>query len=223
MYDFYITMSYIATFVPLAGFCRLYRQWAKAKADLAALQEACDDEAHYPNKAQRVLRFAPLAIAAAFAALFFAGLFMGDPSRLPSAYEGKTLPPFALEGAGSGGGFSSNDLATGKPSLLNVWASWCGPCRDEHPALMQLAEAGVPIFGLNYKDNAAAAQRFLAPGRPYRAIGADGNGKVALDLGVYGVPETFLLDGAGRVVMRHVGPLDEAVLRDAILPYLQQQ
>ena len=175
-------------------------------------------------EAQRVLRFAPLAIAAAFAALFFVGLFIGDPSRLPSAYQGKTLPPFALEGLDAGGGFSSNDLATGKPSLLNVWASWCGPCRDEHPALMQLAEAGVVIYGLNYKDNRLAAQRFLTRlGDPYQAVGADGNGKVALDLGVYGVPETFLLDGAGRVVMRHVGPLDAEVLRDAILPYLQHQ
>ena len=89
---------------------------------------------------------------------------------------------------------------------------------------MQLAEAGVVIFGLNYKDNPNAALRFLTRlGDPYRAVGRDESGRAALDMGVYGVPETFLLDGEGRVVMRHVGPLDEAVLRDTILPYLQQQ
>ena len=170
------------------------------------------------------MRFAPLAIAGGFAVLFLAGLFMGDPSRLPSAYEDKALPSFTLPGLASPEGFSDADLATGQPVLLNVWASWCGPCRDEHPALMQLAKAGVPIFGLNYKDNTAAAQRFLGRlGNPYRAIGADKSGRVALDLGVYGVPETFLLDDQGRVVTRHVGPLDEAVLRETILPYLQQQ
>ena len=176
------------------------------------------------KQAHRVLRFAPLVIAVGFALLFFVGLFMGDPSRLPSAYQGKTLPVFALDGLPDTQGFSSPDLAQGRPSLLNVWASWCGPCRDEHPALMQLAAAGIEIYGLNYKDNPSAAKRFLTRlGDPYVRVGADKSGKVALDIGVYGVPETFLLDGEGRVVMRHVGPLDEAVLRETILPYLQQQ
>ena len=169
-------------------------------------------------------RFAPLAVAVGFLFLFLAGLFMGDPSRLPSAYQDKPLPAFSLSGPQGTSGFSQADLATGKPVLLNVWASWCGPCRDEHPALMQLAKAGVPIFGLNYKDNEAAALRFLTRlGNPYQKTGADKTGKVALELGVYGVPETFLLDGQGRVVMRHVGPLDAAVLQDKILPYLQQE
>ena len=167
-------------------------------------------------------RFAPLALAIGFSLLFLVGLFMGDPSRLPSAYQDKPLPLFTLEGPQGMQGFSDKDLATGKPVLLNVWASWCGPCREEHPALMQLAEAGVPIFGLNYKDNEAAVQRFLTRlGNPYRAVGADKTGTIALELGVYGVPETFLLDGQGRVVMRHVGPLDAGVLQDKILPYLQ--
>ena len=169
-------------------------------------------------------RFTPLAVAVGFSFLFLAGLFMGDPSRLPSAYQDKTLPEFSLAGPRGTSGFSQADLATGKPVLLNVWASWCGPCRDEHPALMQLAEAGVPIFGLNYKDNEAAAQRFLTRlGNPYHAVGADRTGTAALELGVYGVPETFLLDGQGRVVLRHVGPLDASVLQDKILPYLQEQ
>lgn len=165
-------------------------------------------------------RFAPLAVALGLAVVFFAGLFLGDPSRLPSAYEGKNLPAFSLPGLGQGDGFSSADLAQERPVLMNIWASWCGPCRDEHPALMQLAAQGVPIFGLNYKDNPAAAQRFLGRlGNPYVAIGADTNGRVALDLGVYGVPETFVLDGQGRVVYRHVGPLDARALETKILPF----
>lgn len=172
--------------------------------------------------AKNLWRFAPLAVAVGFFALFLAGLFMGDPSRLPSAYQDKSLPAFALDGLGESAGFTDQDLITGRPVLLNVWASWCGPCRDEHPALMQLAAAGVPIFGLNYKDNQAAAQRFLTRlGNPYQKIGADRSGAVALELGVYGVPETFLLDSQGRVVMRYVGPLDAKVLQGEILPYLQ--
>ncbi len=171
---------------------------------------------------QNFWRFAPLVLAVGFFVLFLAGLFMGDPSRLPSAYQDKPLPAFALDGLGNSADFTNQDLATGRPVLLNIWASWCGPCRDEHPALMQLADAGVPVFGLNYKDNQAAAQRFLTRlGNPYRKTGADTTGTVALELGVYGVPETFLLDGQGRVVMRHVGPLDAKVLQGEILPYLQ--
>ncbi|MBT5157916.1 MAG: DsbE family thiol:disulfide interchange protein [Rhodobiaceae bacterium] len=165
-------------------------------------------------------RFAPLAMALALAGVFFIGLFLGDPTRLPSAYEGKTLPAFSLAGLTEGGGFSNADLAQGRPVLINVWASWCGPCREEHPALMQLATQGVPIFGLNYKDNPAAARRFLGRlGNPYMAIGTDTNGRVALDLGVYGVPETFVLDGQARVLYRHVGPLDDVSLMTKILPY----
>lgn len=168
-------------------------------------------------------RFVPLGVAVGFLILFLAGLFMGDPSRLPSAYQDKKLPPFTLTGLGTLPGFDDKALAAGQPVLLNVWASWCGPCREEHPALMQMAEENVVIFGLNYKDGAAAALRFLGRlGNPYRAVGADKTGQVALELGVYGVPETFLLDGQGRVVLRHVGPLDAAVLQDKILPYLQK-
>lgn len=174
------------------------------------------------GSASSLWRFAPLGVAVGFLILFLVGLFMGDPSRLPSAYQDKPLPAFTLSPLGDKPAFTRADLATGRPVLVNIWASWCGPCRDEHPALMRLAEAGVAIFGLNYKDNPAAALRFLGRlGDPYQAIGADTSGRAALELGVYGVPETFLLDGQGHVVMRHVGPLDETVLRETILPYLQ--
>ena len=146
--------------------------------------------------------------------------FFGRSVALTSAYEGKKLPEFSLDGLTQDGGFASSDLAQGRPVLINVWASWCGPCRDEHPALMQLAALGVPIFGLNYKDNPGAAKRFLGRlGNPYTAVGADTSGRVALDLGVYGVPETFVLDGQARVVYRQVGPLDATSLKTKILPF----
>ncbi len=170
------------------------------------------------------VRFVPLVVAAIFAALFFAGLFLGDPSRLPSAYEGKLLPAFELPQLGKNEPLTHHMLATGSPVLVNIWASWCAPCRQEHPALMHLADQGVAIFGLNYKDNLPAARRFLGRlGNPYRAIGVDKNGQVALDMGVYGVPETFLLDGEGRVVLRHVGALTEDVLTTKILPYFSSR
>ena len=170
------------------------------------------------------VRLAPLLVAALFAVLFFAGLMLGDPSRVPSAHLGKTLPAFALPGLdGEADGLSAADLATGRPVLLNVWASWCGPCRDEHPALMALAEAGTPVFGLNYKDNRDNARRFLGRlGNPYVKTGVDADGRAAIDLGVYGVPETFLLAGDGTVVLRHVGPLDADILQQTILPYLRE-
>ena len=169
-------------------------------------------------------RFLPLMIVTGLVAVFFAALFMGDPGRLPSAFEGQKLPPFSLSWQGQTDALTDADLVTGQPVLLNVFASWCGPCRDEHPYLMQLAQQGVAIYGLNLKDSPDAAQRFLVRlGNPYQKIGSDMNGRTAIDLGVYGVPETFVLDGRGRVLLRYAGPLTEAVLKAQILPYLQRQ
>lgn len=166
-------------------------------------------------------RYAPLVIAAGFFLVFYFALFGGDPGRLPSALEGKRLPSFSLAWQGKEAALTARDLVTGQPVLLNVFASWCGPCRDEHPLLMQLAARGVPIFGLNMKDAPDAAQRFLGQlGNPYRAIGADRSGRVGIELGVYGVPETFVLDAQGRVLTRYAGPLTPDVLKTEILPYL---
>jgi cytochrome c biogenesis protein CcmG/thiol:disulfide interchange protein DsbE len=166
-------------------------------------------------------RYAPLVIAAGFFLVFYFALFGGDPGRLPSALEGKRLPSFSLAWQGKEAALTARDLVTGQPVLLNVFASWCGPCRDEHPLLMQLAAQGVPIFGLNMKDAPDAAQRFLGQlGNPYRAIGADRSGRVGIELGVYGVPETFVLDAQGRVLTRYAGPLTPDVLKTEILPYL---
>ena len=167
-------------------------------------------------------RWLPMPVAFGFFGLFYIALFTGDPTRLPSALIGQKVPDFTLPGLETGSaGLRSGDLATGKPIVLNVWASWCGPCREEHPHLMALARAGVTVFGLNYKDDADAARRFIgALGNPYSRIGADTRGRVAIDFGVYGVPETFVIDGTGRIVSRFAGPLARASLEREILPHL---
>ena len=155
------------------------------------------------------------------------GLALGltrDPSVLPSALIDKPVPQFELppiEGLG-GPGLSSADLQ-GQVSLVNVFASWCVPCRAEHPLLMALADEGVVIYGIDYKDPADKAADWLAElGDPYLAIGADQNGRVAIDWGVYGVPETFVIDREGRIRHRHVGPLQPRDVEETIRPLLAE-
>ncbi|MEZ5933708.1 MAG: DsbE family thiol:disulfide interchange protein [Alphaproteobacteria bacterium] len=140
------------------------------------------------------------------------GLAIGltrDPSTLPSALIDKPVPTFELPPlAGMDKpGLSSTDL-TGKVQLVNVFASWCGPCRVEHPILMKLAKDGVPIQALNYKDEPSDAGQFLAAlGNPYERIGVDKNGRTGIEWGVYGVPETFVIDAEGKIRHKHVGPI----------------
>lgn len=176
--------------------------------------------------ARGVLLAIPLLVFAGLAALFYLQLFAGPPSRLPSALIGRPAPSFDLPPiAGSTTpGLASADLARGRVTVLNVWASWCVPCRDEHPLLMALArDPSFDLVGLNNKDSAENARRFLGQlGNPFRRIGADANGRVAIDFGVYGVPETFVLDGAGRIAFKHVGPLTEALVRDRLLPEIRK-
>lgn len=166
-------------------------------------------------------------IAALIMAVFVAALFGGNPAHVPSPLIGKPIPDFTLprlvaETGAIEGMVSARDMAQGTPLILNVWASWCAPCRDEHPHLMQLAANGVPIIGLNYKDSNQAARRFLRGlGNPFRAIGVDDKGQVALRLGVYGVPESFIIGGDGRVLARLVGPLDAARIAAEITPLLE--
>jgi cytochrome c biogenesis protein CcmG/thiol:disulfide interchange protein DsbE len=154
------------------------------------------------------------------------GLAVGltrDPSTLPSALIDKPVPTFELPpiAGRDGPGFSSADLA-GRVSLVNVFASWCVPCRVEHPLLMALADEGVAIYGIDYKDPADKAAGWLAElGDPYRAIGADQDGRVAVDWGVYGVPETFVIDRDGRIRHRHVGPLQPRDIEETIKPLLE--
>ena len=133
-----------------------------------------------------------------------------------------TLPP--VEGLKSRGkvvtGFSNTDLAQGKVSIVNVWASWCIPCHQEHPLLVRLQELSkAPLFGINYKDRPENARRFLGRyGNPFHAVGADRAGRTAIDWGVYGVPETFVVDGSGRVAYKHVGPITEHSIETKFLP-----
>lgn len=159
------------------------------------------------------------------------GLAVGltrDPGTLPSPLIGKPVPAFALpalEGRAEGrstDGLSSADLK-GQVSLVNVFASWCVPCRVEHPVLMRLAASGVPIYGINYKDPPDQAAAWLAElGDPFQKIGADRDGRVAIDWGVYGVPETFVVDAEGRIVHKHVGPIQARDLEPTLLPLLAE-
>jgi cytochrome c biogenesis protein CcmG/thiol:disulfide interchange protein DsbE len=160
------------------------------------------------------------------AVIFAFALRTGDPSKLPSALIGKTVPAIELQGlegltdAGRPvGGFASTDLAGGQVSVVNFWASWCVPCVQEHPVLVALNErTGVRVFGVNYKDQAAAARRFLGRyGNPYFAVGVDGNGRAAIEWGVYGMPETFIVNGQGQIVYKHVGPLTAGAIEGKII------
>lgn len=155
---------------------------------------------------------APLIIFLSIAALFLVRLFAGDPQKLPSAIIGKQVPEFSLpplEGLQDIPGFDGKSLARGKPTLVNVFASWCVPCHQEHPLLMSIAQSGaVDIYGINYKDGTENARRFLgAKGNPYKAVGVDANGRASIEWGVYGVPETFVVDGTGKIIHKHVGPI----------------
>ena len=169
----------------------------------------------------RLKLFLPLFLFALLALVLFRGLFL-DPSEMPSALIDRPLPAFNLPALGGAQQLSRDDV-TGQVALLNVWATWCVSCRVEHPYLQQLAEAGIPIYGLNYKDSDEAAQGWLDElGNPYRLTIADREGTLGLDLGVYGAPETYLLNASGVVRYRHVGVVNEDVWRTVLEPmYLE--
>jgi cytochrome c biogenesis protein CcmG/thiol:disulfide interchange protein DsbE len=155
----------------------------------------------------------------ALVAVFAVGLTR-DPRHVPSPLVDKSAPAFQLPTvADAGKQISINDLK-GRVVLLNVWASWCVACRTEHPFLMELASEGVlPIYGLDYKDTREDAQRWLAQfGNPYRQSAFDEQGRVGIDWGVYGVPETFLLDAQGVIRHKHIGPLNREIWERDILP-----
>ena len=166
--------------------------------------------------------------AAAFAALF--GYFVGalfraerqDPSVLPSAMLGQPAPDFTLKGLGDKPGFARTDVA-GQVVLINFFASWCLPCKAEHPLLTRLAaNAGVPVYGIDYKDKPADAERFLGQyGSPFRAVGVDPEGRVAIDFGLTGVPETFIIDKTGKIRFHRAQPLTPETIDKEILPLLQ--
>ncbi|MFN6978625.1 MAG: DsbE family thiol:disulfide interchange protein [Gemmobacter sp.] len=165
--------------------------------------------------------FIPPALFGLLAGLFFAGMLRDDPDGLPSTLVGRMAPPVALAPLGDTPLFTDAALRTGAPAIVNIWASWCAPCRAEHPVLAELAASGVPVHGINYKDDPAKALGFLAElGNPYATIGADTTGRVAISWGSYGVPETFVIDGEGRVVLRYAGPITRAIVESTIRPAL---
>lgn len=165
----------------------------------------------------RLKLFAPLGLFALLAALLFRALSL-DPQALPSALLDKPLPAFALPRLADAAPLTRDDVI-GAPMLLNVWATWCISCRVEHPYLQRLAAGGVVIYGVNYRDDAEAARRWLADlGDPYRASIVDAAGSLGLDLGVYGAPETYFVDADGVVRYRHVGVIDERVWSARLAP-----
>jgi cytochrome c biogenesis protein CcmG/thiol:disulfide interchange protein DsbE len=186
------------------------------------------------KKEERRPRFAllfPLAVFATLAAIFLIKLLAGgDPSAIPSALIDKPVPEFslpALDGLNRDGapvpGFSTADLK-GRVSLVNIFASWCGPCRLEHPFLVRLGEdPRIKLYGINYKDVPENARRFLGElGNPYAAVGVDDRGRAAIDWGVYGVPETFLIGPDGVIRHKIVGPLSERALDEFLMPEIEK-
>lgn len=164
----------------------------------------------------------PPLLFAALALVFYIGMQREDPNALPSAIEGKPAPAVVLTPLSGKTPFTDADLRSGDVKLVNFWASWCAPCRVEHVHLTALAEEGVTIYGVNYKDQAANALGFLKElGDPYTAIGADENGRMALDWGLYGVPETYVIDGEGQVVLRFPGPITQRVMDSDIRPAIE--
>lgn len=171
--------------------------------------------------------FAPLIIFVVMAGLFAFALTSGDPSKLPSALIGRPVPHTdfpALEGLMVADkpvpGFHATDLAKGKVSVVNFWASWCVPCIEEHPLLITLKEkSGVDIYGVNYKDQPEAGRRFIGRyGNPFTAVGTDQAGRNAIEWGVYGMPETFVINGEGKIAYKHVGPISKESLETKLLP-----
>lgn len=175
-----------------------------------------------PGRRPVLIFLIPLILFGALSLVFLAGLFSGNASKVPSALIGRPAPMItleALEGLREGGtavlAFGMADLAKGRATIVNVFASWCAPCRIEHPFLVALAgspavkQGRVAVVGINYKDEAENARRFLgALGNPFSAVGVDRAGRAAIEWGVYGVPETFLIAGDGKILEKHVGPLD---------------
>jgi cytochrome c biogenesis protein CcmG/thiol:disulfide interchange protein DsbE len=172
---------------------------------------------------RRWLLFLPVVLFAVVAAAFWLGLGR-DPRALPSVLIDQPLPAFSLEAVREGDRVFTREDVVGQVALVNVFASWCSPCRAEHPTLVAIAESRrVPIYGVNWKESPEEGRRYLAEsGDPYTRIGSDFSGRFALDLGVTGAPETFILDRAGRIRFKQVGPITPEVWETTIDPIIRQ-
>ena len=199
---------------------------AACAAAPTAAQPELMAEVETPPRRRRLLVFLPLAVFVLLAAIFLMQLFSGrDVSEIPSVLIGQpapstNLPP--LQGTSLPGVDSA--AFRGKVTLLNVWASWCVPCREEHPVLLELSkDARFTLQGINYKDKMENASAFLASlGNPFAAIGVDDNGRAGIDWGVYGVPETFVIGRDGKIAFKHVGPLSDYAVRTELMPEIDR-
>lgn len=183
-------------------------------------------ETEKPARPRKLFVLLPLLVFLALAAVFLMQLLSGrDLSVVPSALIGQAAPKTVLpplEGISLPGLNSAEFI--GKVTLVNVWASWCGPCRDEHPVIVSLSkDERLIIVGLNYKDKAENARRFLGDlGNPYDAVGVDPNGRAAIDWGVYGIPETFLVGKDGKIAFKHVGPMSPETVATTLMPEIEK-
>ncbi|MDM7255658.1 MAG: DsbE family thiol:disulfide interchange protein [Paracoccus sp. (in: a-proteobacteria)] len=165
----------------------------------------------------------PPLIFAALAAMFLWGMYRDDPNALPSAFLGREAPGVPAQTLPGKEQVTEAHLRSGKVTLVNFWASWCPPCRAEHPTLKDLAAKGIPVVGINFKDQEPQASAYLAgEGDPFFVSGFDPTGRLALDWGVSAPPETFILDGQGRVLYRHAGPLIREDYTNRFLPQLEK-
>lgn|SRR5690554_2017461 len=171
---------------------------------------------------QRLKLFIPLAVFVVLAILLWRGLSL-DPNAMPSALLDKPVPQFYLPSLENPDQHFDQEIFKGKASLLNVWATWCPTCYAEHSYLVTLAEQGIPIYGINYKDDIKAAQQWLKElHNPYLATVIDKDGRLGLDLGVFGAPETYLIDKQGIIRYKHIGVVDEKVWQETLQPLMQQ-
>jgi cytochrome c biogenesis protein CcmG/thiol:disulfide interchange protein DsbE len=187
------------------------------------------DQATGEAPTRRLIALLPLLVVLVLGALFFARLFAGDASHIPSALIGQSAPPIDLKGLDGASGLADADLRNGHVSIVNVFGSWCLPCHAEHETLMalaadkELAAKGVALYGVAQKDDPENLRRFLrAKGDPYAKIGLDQDGRAGIDWGVYGVPETFIVKGDGTIAYKFIGPMDAQTLASVVRPQIDK-
>lgn len=177
-----------------------------------------NDKTHMVQLVYRLKLFLPLLIFI-IVAVFLVVALGRDPNAMPSALLDRSVPEFSLRVLGDEDRYVGQEIFLGEPSLLNVWATWCFSCRIEHSYLLKLSSQGVRIVGLNYKDNGKKAKNWLLEMKdPYALSIIDNIGRFAMNLGVFGAPETYLIDGMGIIRYKHVGVIDDRVWYDHLLP-----
>ena len=172
---------------------------------------------------KRGLFFFPVLIFVFIATIFYSALKYGTIDELPSNLLQKTAPKLKLDTLGKKDYPTNSDLTSPEIKFVNFWASWCAPCRAEHPLLKQIAELNYPIIGINYKDDPQNALKFLEElGDPFKKVGADPSGRNGLEWGLYGVPETFILNQRGEIILRHAGPITSTIFKNKFKPVLNK-